>query len=319
MELPVDVELLVVYPHAHYLGKSIEAWAMLPDGSKRWLLRIPRWDFKWQDVYRFAQPVALPKGTTLEMRWTYDNSAGHPHHRGQPPTRVLAGNRTTDEMAHLQVQVRVRSHDDRLRLEEGYFRYLLRRDPGNAKFLYGLASALKDQRRWPEAASAYERALKVNPAYVLAHNNLGAVLMEQGKTSEAIRHFQTAVGLEPDFSGGHYNLAFAFGATGRLENAIREYREALRYDPGFAEAHANLGQLLGSQGKLDEAIPHLREAVRLMPQSAEAVNSLGTGLWLQGKREEALSSFRRALELDPNHAGARRNLEAASKQAAAAR
>ena len=25
--LPVDVELLAIYPHAHYLGKVIEAWA----------------------------------------------------------------------------------------------------------------------------------------------------------------------------------------------------------------------------------------------------------------------------------------------------
>ena len=46
MELPVDVEVLVVYPHAHYLGKSVEGWATLPDGTTRWLIKIDRWDFK---------------------------------------------------------------------------------------------------------------------------------------------------------------------------------------------------------------------------------------------------------------------------------
>ena len=313
MELPVDVQLLVVYPHAHYLGKSVEAWATLPDGSSRPLLRIPRWDFKWQDVYRFDSPVALPKGTALGMRWIYDNSTGHSH-RNLPPGRVRAGNRTTDEMAHLQVQVGVRDHRDRLLLEEAYFRYLLGRDPTNARFLFGLGGALKDQGRWPEAEAAYRGALARRPEYVTAHNNLGAVLTEQRRTSEAIGHFQAAVRFEPEFAGAHYNLAFALGMEGQVDKAITGYREALRYNPDFGEAHANLGQLLGSKGNLDEAVRHLREAVRLMPASAEAVNSLGIGLWLAGQRDDALNQFRRALEIDPNHAGARRNLEAAAKE-----
>src|SRR5262249_53162913 len=98
MELPVDVQILVVYPHAHYLGKSIDAWATLPDGSRQWLIRIPHWDFKWQDVYRCKEPVSLPRGSRLTMQWTFDNSAAHSHHMNGP-VRVVAGNRTTDEMA----------------------------------------------------------------------------------------------------------------------------------------------------------------------------------------------------------------------------
>ena len=31
LRLPVDVEVLGIYPHAHYLGKRLEAWATLPD------------------------------------------------------------------------------------------------------------------------------------------------------------------------------------------------------------------------------------------------------------------------------------------------
>ena len=41
LRLPVDVEVLGIYPHAHYLGKVLEAWAMLPDQQKKWLIRIP--------------------------------------------------------------------------------------------------------------------------------------------------------------------------------------------------------------------------------------------------------------------------------------
>src|SRR5262245_25029868 len=53
-ELPVDLDVLAVYPHAHFLARTIEAFATTPKGSTEWLIKIDRWDFKWQDIYRFA-------------------------------------------------------------------------------------------------------------------------------------------------------------------------------------------------------------------------------------------------------------------------
>ncbi len=78
LTLPSGVDVLAIYPHAHYLGKVIEAWAILPDGSRRWLIRIPDWDINWQAVYEYREPVSLPKGTKISMRITYDNSVLNP-------------------------------------------------------------------------------------------------------------------------------------------------------------------------------------------------------------------------------------------------
>src|SRR5439155_1564548 len=58
--LPADVDAISIYPHAHYLAKDMQAQATLPDGTRRWLLWIKAWDFRWQDQYRYASPVALP-------------------------------------------------------------------------------------------------------------------------------------------------------------------------------------------------------------------------------------------------------------------
>ena len=60
--LPLDADILAVYPHAHYLGKLLEAYATLPDGRRKWLVRIPDWDPNWQAVYYYREPVFLPKG-----------------------------------------------------------------------------------------------------------------------------------------------------------------------------------------------------------------------------------------------------------------
>jgi len=311
LELPVDVEVLAVYPHAHYAGKTVEGFAGLPGGDRRWLIRINRWDFKWQDVYRLRNPVPLPKGTTLTMRWTYDNTADNRHGPTHELKHVVAGNRSSDEMAHLQLQLRLRTADDRLTLQEAYFRHLLGKNPRNARILYGLAGVLKDQRRWAEAASQYRAALAIQPAHVGAHVNLGAVLVSQGRVDEAISHFLTAVKLQPDYAGVHYNLGLAFSYQNRLEAAERHYREALTANPNFAEAQNNLGLVLAAERKLDEAIVHYREAVRLLPDSADVHSNLGTGLFAQGNVEEAVTHFRRALAIDPAHADARRNLSAA--------
>lgn len=331
MQLPVDVDVLLVYPHAHYLGKSVEGWATLPDGTTRWLIKIDHWNFMWQDMYRYAAPVTLPAGTTVNMRWTFDNSAANPSQRNDPPRPITSGNRSTNEMAHLQLQMRLRRPEDRPVLQEAQYAHVVRRNPRNARLRYGLASALKEQGRFAEAAREYRAALAIDPDYVAAHLNLGAVLIMQGipvrlgvdasqrppwlQADEAIAHLRAAVRLDPDSAGAHYNLGIAFVYQGQLAEAAREYGEAIRSNPDYADAHNNLGQVLTAQGQFDEAIQHLRQAERLMPDAADIPNNLGIALWRQGKTEEALSAFRRALQLDPGHQGARQNLEIALKAA----
>ena len=103
--LPVDVDLLAIYPHAHYLGKDLQALAALPDGSEKTLIHISQWDLNWQAVFRYANPVPLPKGTVISMRYVYDNSSDNVANPNDPPRRVVAGNRSSDEMAHLWIQV----------------------------------------------------------------------------------------------------------------------------------------------------------------------------------------------------------------------
>src|SRR4029078_13527480 len=63
--LPVDLSILSVMPHAHYLGKEFRSYAVLPDGKQIWLMRIADWDFNWQRDYTYAEPITLPKGTTV--------------------------------------------------------------------------------------------------------------------------------------------------------------------------------------------------------------------------------------------------------------
>ena len=103
--IPIAVEAIGIIPHAHYICKEMRGWAILPDGTKKWLLFIKDWDFNWQEQYRYAKAIHLPEDTQVEMEFVYDNSAANTRNPNSPPKRVRWGGETTDEMAGLHLQV----------------------------------------------------------------------------------------------------------------------------------------------------------------------------------------------------------------------
>jgi len=105
LTLPADMRVLSVMAHAHYLGKEFKATATLPDGSTRPMLWIRDWDFNWQDRYFYKEPVALPRGTRIDVTVSYDNSADNPRNPCSPPVRVQWGLQSTDEMGGVRFQM----------------------------------------------------------------------------------------------------------------------------------------------------------------------------------------------------------------------
>ena len=57
---PVDIELIGVGAHMHYLGHTAKATATLPDGTTKPLFYINEWDFNWQNNYFYENPVPWP-------------------------------------------------------------------------------------------------------------------------------------------------------------------------------------------------------------------------------------------------------------------
>ena len=98
MELPVDTELVSVGAHAHYIGKRMRAWAVLPGDEERPLFLIDDWDFNWQGRYVYDGVVELPAGTRLEVELVYDNSSDNPSNPFSPPQQITWGLESTDEM-----------------------------------------------------------------------------------------------------------------------------------------------------------------------------------------------------------------------------
>jgi mono/diheme cytochrome c family protein len=92
-----DARITSFMPHMHLRGKDFVYIAHFPDGTKKTLLNIPRYDFNWQTYYVPKEPVLMPKGTKLECIAHYDNS---PANKFNPdPTKAVKwGDQTWEEM-----------------------------------------------------------------------------------------------------------------------------------------------------------------------------------------------------------------------------
>ena len=275
--LPVDVEALAVQPHAHYLAREVTGIATLPDGTTRTLISIPDWDLRWQHVYRYQMPVALPKGTTVSMRYRYDNSEANPRNPAVPPVRVQWGQQSREEMGDLWLQVVTNTPEERQLLDQTF------------------------RSKWMATdAIGLEALIQRDPNRPALRDDIAVLYMELNRPAEAVRHFEAALALKPGMAPAHFNYGTALAAAGRLDDAVTQYQRALALRPNYAIAHNNLGTALLQLGRSQQALASFRDAARVDPQLGEAHLNIGLVSRALGDFPEAVAHFRRVLALNPN-------------------
>lgn len=98
-----DISILSVNPHMHLIGKTFVAYALSPQGDTIKLVKINKWDFRWQYYYTYEKPVKIPKGSTIHVYGTYDNTDKNALNPFHPPQQIIQGEgnesmQTTEEM-----------------------------------------------------------------------------------------------------------------------------------------------------------------------------------------------------------------------------
>lgn len=323
LRLPIDVDLLAIYPHAHYLGKIIEAWAVKPDGKRVTLIRIPDWDINWQATYEYQQPVFLPKGTTLSMRIEYDNSDQNPRNPSHPPVLVEAGNRSRDEMGHVWLQVLPRSkpggEDPRWLLQEAAMTRRLQKYPDDFLAHYNLGAFYQATGKLSQAAASYKLAAQLQPQDATVHNSLGTVLMLQNNFEGAVAQLREALAVNPGYLNARFNLARSLAALSDLPASETEYVTLLQAKPDDTDARLGVASIYLAQKRYPLAAEQLRLAAKTNPSSADLQANLGAAEAMAGNLPAAIRAFEACLVIDPNNTVARRNLAMARTQLARSR
>jgi len=251
-QVPVDVKIISILPHMHYLGREAHGWAELPDGTRSELLLIKRWDFDWQTDYRYKSPLFLPKGTTIRMRFTYDNSARNARNPNQPPKRVTYGLQSSDEMGELWFQLALRNPAELDQFHRDY------------------------SERWsaPDAVKRAEMMVKLNPGNSRERTKLARALVVSNRPDDAMGELEQIITDDPNYGDAYYVMGTIHTNRKDSANALRAFSRAVQLNPNDAKARTNLGWVLLASGDADAAIPHLEKAVEINPNDDLARQNL---------------------------------------------
>ncbi len=107
LEFLEDSTVWGLFPHTHLRGKRWSYMLQLPNGDKRTILSVPKYDFNWQTYYMFTEPLQVPKGSKIISTAWYDNSAAN-RNNPDPSVEVLWGDQTWQEMQYTGVLLSAR-------------------------------------------------------------------------------------------------------------------------------------------------------------------------------------------------------------------
>ncbi len=155
-----------------------------------------------------------------------------------------------------------------------------------------------------DARKYYQRAIRLDPRYSEAVNNLGTIYYSGKNFRRAIGQYKKALRLAPDSATVYSNLGSAYFSRHDFKKAVAAYQQALVLDPDVLEHHSSHGILLQEQSVEDKAKFHYYMA-RVYAK--------------QGMNDRALQNIRKAIEegfkdrdkfrKEPEFAGLRGNEE----------
>jgi DNA-binding winged helix-turn-helix (wHTH) protein/Flp pilus assembly protein TadD len=141
--------------------------------------------------------------------------------------------------------------------------------------------------KWSEAEQEFQRAIALNPNYVLAHSwyalNLGAM----GRYEEAFGHVRHAQQLDPLSLEINTVVGRIFYFSRQYDQSVNAYRKAIDLDPYYARAHTRLGMTYAAMGAFGDAIHEFEESQRLSGSDPNLDGLLGYAQALSGNTGKA--------------------------------
>ena len=163
------------------------------------------------------------------------------------------------------------------------------------------------QRRWSDAAAAFEQALAIDPSLADTRIYLGETYMALNAPARAAEQFRAALERD-DHAVLRSQLGAALAAGGDLRAEVEKFRAAVSMPPNEPRLVENLSLALSQLGDHGQAVHWSQRIVALAPDSARAHVFHAQRLAAAGRLDEAIAACQRAVELAPDMQGAARLL-----------
>ena len=180
----------------------------------------------------------------------------------------------------------------------------------NIKAYEYFSKGMKDFQnyRYSDAIYNYTLAIKSDPTYADAYNNLGLAYYKNKETDKALEQYEKSMELNPLNERPRVNLAIAEYSKGNKEKALHILSLANEKNAFAHEAFLLLGTIYHEQGLFDTALSSFQKAIKIKPDSTDAFNGLGMAYQNKGELAPAKENFRKAILLDSNNEKAYNNL-----------
>ncbi len=316
--LPEDSYVLAVYPHCHMVCHVVEGYATLPDGKRKWLIRIPDWNMMWDAVYSLKKPLLLPKGTVLSMRFHYDNSSGNPQNPNKPPKEIVGGDTAHNEMGDLWFQLLPAAPGDHRReIHNAWVRQRYQKYPNDFDANYNMGNIRLTEKKPAEAIPFFQKAAQLQPESVLGPMGLGDAYFAELKLPEAEQQFRKALSIDPKSPAVLLNLASVDAELGNLDEAVKGFKQVLAEHPDYKNTRSRLGDVLfawgdelAKSGNNQQAAERYSEALVYLPKNVALHTSLGAAFARLGQMDKARAELQAAVRINPNFAPAQKLLAA---------
>jgi Tfp pilus assembly protein PilF len=174
----------------------------------------------------------------------------------------------------------------------------LRLSPGSPRAQLGLALAYRQQGDPAKAQKLIESVLGKNPSTAEGHVALADLCGEQKLYPEAIQHYEAALRLQPDFAVAHNNLGWLYATAEdpkyrHAQQALEHARRAVELSQWKEAAYIDtLAEALYVNGKFDEAVKVQTKALALDPNNPELQDHMTRYRDAAGKSRASLSAAR---------------------------
>lgn len=164
----------------------------------------------------------------------------------------------------------------------------VRLDPDWARARLGLALSYYELGQIGPAKAEFQQTLRLDDRQAWAEYMLGNIAWSEGDIREALSHVQRAAELDPRSDQAWFGVAVCQTQGHNYLQAIDALRKALARREASAQYHTALGELLVYRGDTEEARQHLERALQLNPDYGQACAAMGSFLLRKASGPEAL-------------------------------
>lgn len=140
---------------------------------------------------------------------------------------------------------------------------------------FDAAKKLFNEKKYAQAASAYDKAAELNPSNHIAFYQAGWCYNDLEIYVKAVDRLKKAIALKPDYHLAYQELGFAYKSLGRNEEALISLNKAVELSPSYALAYKQLGDVYKNLLKYDEAITAYKKCYQYDSSNSSACYNLG--------------------------------------------